>query len=112
LQVGFFHPILMDDEWGIYVFERELGNHRVYVFLNRSAADRHVRAQLEEGVSGGMVDWLDPASAELTPTSTAGDGRPELTRRPAVEPTGTSINGTVDVDLKPWATRVFSNYLN
>ena len=45
LQTGFFHPILMDDQKGIYVFARELGSQHVYVFMNSLArAEQHVKA--------------------------------------------------------------------
>jgi cyclomaltodextrinase / maltogenic alpha-amylase / neopullulanase len=110
LKIGFFHPLLMDNQRGIYVFERELGNQRVYIFLNRSAADQHVHAKLEEGVSGGMVDWLDPASATLT--AQLDDGRTGIIAKPGEGHTATSMTGEIDIELPAWATRIFSNTSN
>ncbi|HEX8520664.1 MAG TPA: alpha-amylase family glycosyl hydrolase [Tepidisphaeraceae bacterium] len=105
LQLGFFTPILTDDKSAIFAFERELGDQRVYVVLNRSNEKRHVTLHVQ---GTGFVDYLDPASTDLLAPSQDPQSRTAL----KLKENATVIhaeNGSCTVDLPPYGVMFLSS---
>ena len=105
LRTGFFRPILIDDERGVYGFVRELGDERVYVVLNRGNKGASIEVAVHESELA-LVDWMDPAQA--TVVVPAQDwGQTHAIHPPDATPTR-STNGKVTLQLKPYGTAVLA----
>ncbi len=105
LQLGFLHPVRMDDAKGIYVFSRDLRNEHVYVVLNHNAHAQTVDfSPVETGAS--FVNWLDPQSTKLL-AGASDDSRPgvAIVEHPAwIDEKGR----TISVPMQPWGTAVIT----
>jgi cyclomaltodextrinase / maltogenic alpha-amylase / neopullulanase len=101
LRTGFFRPVLIDDQRGVYAFVRELGEERAYVVLNRSGKDATVEVPVEGPV--GLIDWMNPQHAGLKE-----DGeRPAIVPKDGAEQVKTS-GGKALIDLKAYGTAVLA----
>ncbi|HSV14910.1 MAG TPA: alpha amylase N-terminal ig-like domain-containing protein [Tepidisphaeraceae bacterium] len=103
LQTGFFHPVLIDNARGEYVYARDLGSQHVYVVLNRNS-----RAQTVEFLAGDhdakLIDWLSAAQSDVNAPN---DGRP------IVELNGNANSldapgGRASVQLKPYGAAILT----
>jgi glycosidase len=83
LQLGFFHPVLIDDGRGEYAFARDLGDQHVYIVLNHADHEQTVEFKAAEH-DAKFVDWL-------------GSGL-----------TTTASGGLVDVPLQPWGVAILT----
>jgi cyclomaltodextrinase / maltogenic alpha-amylase / neopullulanase len=101
LQTGFFRPVKMDDEHGMYAFARELGPETVYVIINRSPSYQSI--ELPIAADGAYVDWLDPSQAELK----AGDDRPTVSEVAGAKHMQAD-HGTLTIALPRYGTAVLS----
>lgn len=98
LQLGFFHPIAMDDSAGVYAFQRDLGDEHAYVVLNRSAQERTVKVAVAEK-DGKLVNWLDEKQAAMVQS---GNDRPKLE---AVKDSAIQ-DGGISITLKPYESAI------
>src|SRR5688500_10604480 len=79
LRTGFFRGVLAEDDRGVYVFARELGEDVAYVVVNRSNQQRKIDVPAE-GLDGKkMVNWLDPTTATVVVKDNA---RPVIELKP------------------------------
>jgi glycosidase len=99
LQAGFFRPVKMDDERGIFAFARELNDQRVYVVINRSAQAQSVEIPVK---GDSFVDWMSPAQVELA----TADGRLPTVSLSKEAKKFSAVNGSLTVELKPFGTSV------
>jgi glycosidase len=104
LRTGFFRPVLIDDDRGVYAFVRELGEERVYVVLNRSDKPATVVVPID---AKSFINWMDPAHQV-----SAAQGN-DLKARPTIEasvdaPAPITREGKATLDLKPYSTAVFT----
>ena len=105
LRLGFFRGVKADDEHGVYVFARELGDQVAYVVVNRSNAEQKIDVPADGMADGAkLVDWLDPREAGLMQPE---GSRPKLLLRanPDVVPV---TGGRFVITLKPFSTAVFT----
>jgi len=104
LRLGFFRGVLAEDDRGVYVFARELGDDVAYVVVNRSNQQRKIDVAAE-GLDGKkLVNWLDPDHARVV----QGEGaRPQLVAKPDAKFVPVTDGGFV-ITLKPFATAVLS----
>ena len=82
LQLGFFRGVLWEDDRGVYVFARDLGEQHAYVVVNRSNQQRKIDVPVAaDGAKPGdkFVNWLDPT---LTDLKQPGDDRPVIEMKP------------------------------
>jgi glycosidase len=104
LRTGFFRPIDIEDDNGVYAFARDLKGQHVYVALNRSDAPHTIKLKVD--ANGSYVNWLDPAMAEVNPP--AGDSdRPTVAARTDAKLLDATGN-EVMIELKPFSTAVIS----
>jgi hypothetical protein len=110
LRTGFFRPLVIDDERGLYGFVRDSSHHpAVYVVLNRS--DRVARVQIPIGSEDhdvSLLDWMNPDHADvLQPAADQPDARPTMIGKPgaAVYP---ASRGRATIELKPYGTAVLT----
>ncbi len=108
LQRGFFRTLIADDGTGVLAYARDLDNHHVYIVINRSPEVREVSIPLAQNDRGAkMIDWLDPAQAEVVMGPTGGaDARPRLV---PVEGAGRVAGPVFTVSLAPYGSAVLSN---
>ena len=102
-RMRFFRGVVMEDDRGVYVFARELGDDVAYVVINRSNQQRKIDVP-SEGLDGKkLINWLDPEHAQLK----VGDGRPQLVanRTAAFVPV---TEGSFVITLKPFTTAVLT----
>ena len=104
LQLGFFRPVLVDDERSIYAFARELDGKTVYVVLNRSKAEQSADLPIEGNPN--LIDWLNAPDVEWRPLPDSPTARPSLVVEGAktMSPTG----GKLSVQLKPYGTMILA----
>jgi len=106
LRLGFYRPIVIDDRQGVLGFARELEDQRVCVVLNRS--DKPVRVEVPVQAAQHLIDWMDPAQAELK-LPPDGDDRPTIAPRRGATPLSSGPGGrTVVVELDPYDTAILT----
>ncbi len=106
LQIGSFHPLLVDDKHGVYAFERELDHQTVCVVMNRS--DKPLRTEVPVDSKSDFVDWLDPQQTEIVMRDA---GQP--TSRSSIKVksgayTLTAKNGIVHLELDAYGTAILA----
>ncbi|MEO6437020.1 MAG: glycoside hydrolase family 13 protein, partial [Tepidisphaeraceae bacterium] len=104
LQLGFFRGVLWEDDRGVYVFARDLGDKHAYVVINRSNQQRKIDVPVDAKAGEKFVNWLDPTQAGLVE---------KPNERPVMEPKRDArpsmvIDGLVSITLKPFATAVLT----
>jgi glycosidase len=104
LRTGFYRAIELDDAAGVIAFAREVNDEHVYVALNRSGEARTVELPVSSK-EARLVNWLDPAEAELVATD-------EITARPVLKSIRSSghvvRDGLVRIALPPYGMAVLS----
>lgn len=110
LETGFAHTVLADDARSLLVYSRDLGDAHVYVLVNRSATGQSIELPVAPPDAGSaMIDWLDPAEAEVRDVSgNVADGRPEIQAIAGAKPAVLSHHGKATVSLKPWGTMILA----
>ncbi len=110
LQTGFGRVIFADDARNLVAYSRDLGDARVYVVVNRSAAPQSI--DLEIGAHGkdvAMMDWLDPAQAVVRDgDAKALDARPTIQAVSGAKPAVVAHNGKATVQLKAWGAMILA----
>jgi len=79
LRSGLYRTVNADDDAGIVVFERSLGDERIYVVINRSAQAKTVRFQVDESLEGRQLHNLLNGEYRV---AIAQEGRPALRYEP------------------------------
>ena len=103
LRGGFFRTIVAEDKTGIYGFERELGEERVYVVVNRSGEKRTVKVPVQE--KGPVVDWLNANEVDLR--SESPEDRLKLSLRKSAH--GLAVrDGACEMTMEPWETAILT----
>ncbi|HEY7087845.1 MAG TPA: alpha-amylase family glycosyl hydrolase [Tepidisphaeraceae bacterium] len=105
LRTGFYRVIDLDDSDSVICFARDLDNQHAYVAINRSAQPHSVKLQLADAQDALLINWLDPAQADLTQTDDP-TGRPKLV--PIRGKGYMSHGGTVSIDLPPYRAAILS----
>jgi glycosidase len=105
LQLGFFRGVVEDDDRGVHVFARELGDDVAYVVVNRSNQEQKIDVPAA-GLDGKkLINWLDPEHAALRQR----DGeRPKLEPKPDGKFVSVT-DGRFVITLKPFTTAVLTN---
>jgi glycosidase len=104
LRTGFFRPVVIDDERGVYAFVRELGDERVYVVINRSDKPATVEVPIE---AKSFVNWMDAAHQVTEAHRDDPTGRPQIS--PSADAPGPlTRGGKAVIDLKPYGTAVLT----
>jgi glycosidase len=104
LRLGFFRGVVTEDDRGIYVFARELGDDVAYVVVNRSNQQRKIDVPAA-GLDGQkLVNWLDPDHARLV---MADGARPQLVLKPNAASVPVT-EGMFVITLKPFSTAVLT----
>lgn len=109
LRLGFYVPLVTDDDRNVLVYSRTTGDQQhVYVAINRSDAEQQVVIPVAPVDAGRkLLNYLDPAHVELI--------QPDLqdpTARPAIKFVGGSghlpQNGQLTLTLPPYGTAVLA----
>jgi glycosidase len=104
LQTGFFRGVLSEDDRGVYIFARELGDDEALVVVNRSNQQRKIDVPAD-GLDGKkMVNWLDPTAANVVVKDNA---RPTIEMKPDARGIPVS-DGSFVITLKPFATAILT----
>jgi cyclomaltodextrinase / maltogenic alpha-amylase / neopullulanase len=106
LQTGSFHPILIDDQRGIFGFARDITGQTVRIVLNRSSTTASVEVPVNAASRDDKIlDWLNPEQVALAPDGA--DGRPAL--RVNAESTGYPVSeGIIHLTLPPFGVVVLA----
>ncbi|MFI4861122.1 MAG: alpha-amylase family glycosyl hydrolase [Phycisphaerales bacterium JB063] len=107
LRVGQYRTVLTDDDAGVLVFERVLGDRRVVVAVNRSPRTRQVVVELADADEGAA--WVDLLSPKVRAVLAEGDprARPVLDLGdPALESYPIQ-DGKLDVAVPSYGVSVF-----
>jgi glycosidase len=51
LRFGFYRPVLMDNNNGVFVYARDLGKEHIYIVINRSPESRLVTFEVDPGIT-------------------------------------------------------------
>jgi glycosidase len=103
LQVGFFRPVMIDNDRKIYAFAREQNGRTAYVVINKNPSSQNVELAID---GANLVDWMDPASAEVK-TQAGSDARPIASIRGDAKDLK-SVDGKLTVELKPHGTMILA----
>lgn len=107
LRTGFFRPLVIDDDRGIYGFVRELDGERVYVIMNRAAEPATIEFDVD-AADAVLIDWMNPDHAELRdPADSRADARSTLAVKSDAKPLQTR-DGKATIQLPPYGTAVLS----
>ena len=104
LSLGFFHAIEVDDARGVYAYQRDLGEARVYVVVNRSDQERQISFAVSDANGTNLTNWLDEKQATIVGTD-GGSERPMLQAKSS----GVAVSGgKISITLKPFDTAILS----
>jgi glycosidase len=101
LRLGFFHAIVVDDANDVYAFQRDLGEERAYVVINRSDQARTIKLPVADANGKVLINWLDMDDVWS-------DGM-KLTPKVGVMRLGVS-DGTFPLKLGPYESAILSQY--
>jgi glycosidase len=104
LQLGFFRPVLIDNDRKIYAFARELDGRSVYVVINKNEGGTKVDLPVE---AKDVIDWMSSGDVEVKQPSESPDARPIATVRPEAKSLSSSA-GKLTVELKPYGTAILA----
>jgi glycosidase len=97
LQTGFFHPVLVDDNRGIFAYDRTLDGASVTVVLNHSDHAQTIDVPID---GKSAFDWIRDGQVRRDSSP------PELTPAPPSRPATLIINGKATVTLPAWGAAV------
>ncbi|XAM01639.1 alpha-amylase family glycosyl hydrolase [Phycisphaeraceae bacterium D3-23] len=103
LRTGTYRTVLVDDEAGVLVFERALGDERVYVVMNRSRSARRVVFAVDEALEGRAL--ADLLSGGFT-VREAQAGRPGLQYTPTRRHPGSVALGQFGFHADAYSTAI------
>jgi cyclomaltodextrinase / maltogenic alpha-amylase / neopullulanase len=105
LQVGFYRPVITDNDHGVLAFARDYQGKSVYVIVNRSSTEN--RVELPVAKDGTYIDWFDSNEVEIKPMSSAADARPTAVVQSDAKGHAAQ-HGKIVVELKPYSSMVLS----
>jgi hypothetical protein len=105
LQLGFFRGVVIDDQHGVYVYARDLGDQHAYIVLNRSSKERTIEVPIDLANGTKLINYLDPKQADLKESEND---------RPVIEVKSdahlAAVNGgKFTITLKPFTTAVLTS---
>lgn len=107
LRTGFYHPLVMDDANGVFVYERDLGTEHIYVAINRSATAHEATFSVDPS-DKYLEDLLLSRDVLIENPSNELQSRPRAriyTSAKAVTPP----NGKVTLRLEPYGASVLAS---
>jgi len=106
LNLGYFRPVLSDDDAGIAVFARDHNGQSVYVVINRSDTEATVGVPVDQQDGVAFHNWLDPQQTDVVqPKVDATDARPTIIVKPDAR-SHLSSGGKVGITLPAYGTAV------
>jgi glycosidase len=104
LQLGFFRPVLIDNERKIYAFAREMDGKNVYVVINKNDGATSIDLLVD---MKDAIDWMNPDNIEVKQPSESPDARPIATVKNGAKSLSSS-GGKLTVELKPYGTAILA----
>ncbi len=107
IREGYQHTVLADDQRGVLVYARGLGEDIAYVAINRS--NRPVSVEVTVDDARPLVDWLDPQNVTIDDdiTDQGPADRPAAQVREGAKAL-TPRDGRITVDLPAWGSAVLA----
>ncbi len=109
LRLGWFYPIVTDDDTGVLVVGRDLQGEHVYVVVNRGGVERTVSFTVARPDRGQpLIDWLNDDQVTLEPKADAADARPTLRIRDDAQHHVSDEAGKLTITVPAYGTAVLS----